>query len=386
MRKAASVILSIMLIMSFIGCSKSTSESTNTSRVHNPEDAIAIDTFSTENNDETIETAPPFEVSEPTYQVKECELDIDSNNHTIVGQYVDGDDYIISFDLTYYDYGVNEVGIYNAVPTNRLGMSPINILESDWNENSDEFIGAIQTFSTDEHRKELSVQCALTYENGAVDTNSDLLDIIAIINEYNRYTVFPYYCSYQYPIAEMNDSVSNEQHIYKQHSTSEQVNFVTLRTELDGLPIGLPLDNRHPVTRCRYGDYYGSFCGVDDSYTRGFYKSDIFTQVDFLYYNYDAELIEYSKASVKPIEECILNAVPGILNGYGSNNCDVYSAELVYIPFSVGADSLGYGNYDIVYLPVWAIYMISSSPSQTPTAAVAVYLNAITGELVSRGI
>lgn len=293
--------------------------------------------------------------------------------------------YVVDFDLTYYDYGVKEVSIYKGVPTKKIGMQPVDTLDTEWGENKDDALGAIKTFSNDEHRKELSVQCALTYNNGLVDSSEDLIDITSIITEYGSYKIFPHYSSYQYPVAEMNASVESDDYIYKMHKDTEQVNFVTIRTELDGLPIGVPFDNYNMEFELRFGDYYGSFFGIDDNYTRGFYKKETCTQIDFIYYNYNAELVDSSTATVMPLEECIMNSLPGIINNYGAGDCHVYAAELVYAPFSVGCNDITCWDFDAYYIPVWAVYMISSETPYNQTRANAIYLNAITGELISYG-
>lgn len=379
MRKEISLTLTLALLISLVGCNKSTAEPTETSSDNKSSNAIVIETYGTDNGEEVL---PTFDIHIPEYKVKDCELEVDTDNHTIKGQYVDRR-YTIDFDLTYYDYGVNEVSVYEGSPTKKLGKKPVSLLDTLWVENTDDYTGAITTFSNDEQRRELSIQSALTYKNEVVDSNEDVLEIIELINEYGKYNIFPYYCSYDYPIAAMNASVSNDWDIYNHHKDVEMVKFITLRTELGGLPIGIYRDNRFAQYMIRYGKYDGSFFDTDD-YDRGFYKASTCTQVDFIYYNYNADLIEESTVAVMPIESCILNVVPGIINIYGLGDCHVYAAELVYIPFYEGCDfNSEYYCLDPYFIPVWAIYVTSVGANNT--RAYAIYLNATTGELVSYG-
>ena len=87
-----------------------------------------------------------------------------------------------------------------------------------------------------------------------------------------------------------------------------------------------------------------------------------------------------------PLEECIENSLPGALaeaSMFG-NYCLVYGAELVYIPFSVGCSAVADWDFEVVFVPVWALYTYSYNSNIANASCI--FLNAFTGELVSSGL
>ena len=48
------------------------------------------------------------------------------------------------------------------------------------------------------------------------------------------------------------------------YDDNEYIEFTTVRTMMDGIPIGVPKDNDRLQLGIRYGDYYGSFFNFDD--------------------------------------------------------------------------------------------------------------------------
>lgn len=384
MKRIVSATLLLVMIINLTSCSKTSVETTESERVINSNAIVSIETKS----EDEAEVEPPFIVKTSDYNVQECDFVIDLEQHTITGIYddtaVNPNGCVITFNLKYFDYGVDEVSIYQALPSNKLGQSPIDIIDTGWVEGTDS-MSPLNVSNESVYRQDLSFNSSLSFNVCSTDTDDELLDLIDLINEYRSdgYNISSYYCEYMYPIADMNDNVSNEYNLYPISNEYETLKKVTLRTNINGIPVGVPSDNFVDQMLVRYGDYYGSISGVTDAYQRSLFNSNIATLVDFIYYNYALEQIESSKSSICPLDECIKNALPALIYESivsGTNKCEVYAAELVYIPFSDGYVGSEDNTYDVYMVPVWALYTVVNGFN---TRVNAIFINAMTGEVIS---
>lgn len=376
-RYVATLLITSMLLCS---CQNEVADITETSRNVKTYEPITIETLSEPEVGPLTETTyPTFETHQPEYEVASCDFDIDPINHTIKAYYDDTSDnldgYVIDIDLTYSGYDIDEVSIYEA-STGNFG-STINVNGTAWKEIYINGFGALYTLTFDENRKQLSVQAALTYTYNSNDEIDNARDIIELLDE--KYELYPFSITYTFPIAEMNKYEVDDFSFY--YDDNEYIEFTTVRTMMDGIPIGVPKDNDRLQLGIRYGDYYGSFFNFDDYHPD--YKNEN-TIVDFKYYQFEYETVSTGK--VIPLEECIDNALPGLVGeaySFAGNYCNAYAAELVYVPIRIGVQSLSDLNPSnkIMFLPVWAIYSISYGENGARSGAV--YLNAFTGELVS---
>lgn len=386
--------ISFVFILSFLICScqsdsNSTEITTDGTNLYAP---ISIETFSDESTsvvktDEESEepTYPTFETHKPEYDIAPCEFDIDIVNHTIKAHYDDTadkpDGCVVDINLLYSDYGVQQVSIIEATRNNSAPV--IKISDTEWEEKIYNGFGALYTFSPDEYRGQLSVQGALSFElvsDEEVENMSVILDLLD-----NEYDVFPVISKYTFPISEMKKYEEPDMDFSFYYLDEENIDYVTVRSIFDGLPVGIPFDNDRIQMRVRYGDYCGSFFNVHDDYETD-YKNES-TIIDFRYYAYDYEVV--STGEVIPLEQCIDNALPGLITeSYttGGNHCNAYFAELAYVPLRIGMYDMSDLNPNnvIFFVPVWAIYTVSYG--EFGTRASEVYLNAITGELVSYAI
>ncbi len=378
----ATVLISSML---FCACQNSTIDPPETSRDVKTYEPVTIETVSEPEVGPLTETTyPTFETHQPEYEVAACDFDIDPINHTIKAHYDDTadnpDGYIIDIDLTYYGYDIDEVSIYEASVGN-FGSS-INVNGTVWKEIILNGYGALYVLTSDENRQQLSYQAALTYTYTSNDEATNASEIIELLDE--KYELYPFVTSYTFPVAEMNKYEEDDFSFY--YDKEDYIEFITVRTMMDGIPIGVPKDNDRMQMGLRYGDLYGGFglALIEDDYWTSYKNEDTSTIVDFKYYEYEYETVSTGK--VIPLEECIDNALPGLVGeAYFSvgNYCNAYGAELVYVPIRIGVQSFSDFNpgNKIMFVPVWAIYSISYGDGGAWSSAV--FLNAFTGELVS---
>lgn len=337
-------------------------------------------------------TEGTFDVLYPEYELIACDFSFDPTDNHITAHYDDtgiGDGYIIDYDLYYEDYSVDTVSIYNATKINSMGQMSLGTEGDEWIQIIDSSSAVKNLFSCSQERINISSDIVSSYS--IIDSSSS--EIFSYLNE--DYELFPYCICYNYPVEEIFELDEQDEpfgiydypnNVSLSNDISVNLDKITIRTGIDGIPIGIPSDNRKITTSRMYGDYYGSVFGVDDDYCSGYISVDDNLLIDFLYYNYDLELIDGSSAQVVPLEECIDNSLPGALAeaSFTGNYCLVYGAELVYIPFSVGCSDVGDWEYDVIFVPVWALYTYSYDSISANTSCI--YLNAITGELVSGGI
>lgn len=382
----------IFFILLLTACADNHSEEPVDSRFEDI-NAIPIETISsTEATDSVSE-----HVVETSYSPADCNFDHDAVNHRINARYDDTannpDGYIIDYDLTYYEYDADQVAIYTTEGERERVIRRFSLTDSLWVNVLPYWPGALKTWSNDILRQESIYESALAYS--VTDLSSYDLGIL-LENLEEEYDVFPYAFIYPYPVKTMNDTnepderfglltPDNERTIG--FVASDDLKYITLRNSLDGIPIGVPYDNRTIMNRIYYGDLYGSInnAQVEDDYYHDYYNSSEELLVDFVYYNYlpDQSNVEY--VDYIPLDECIQNSISGVLlfaDRYSDHYCRVYAAELLYYPFQVGCEGTDDWSFDVNYVPVWALYVASYGSGMMYQAEVSVvYLNAINGEL-----
>lgn len=345
-------------------------------------------------SDETLDyiSEETHEIFYPVYDSAPCDFSCDTSEKHITAHYDDtgiGDGYIIDYDLYYYDYDVDTVSIYNATKANIMGQMSLGPDEAYWLHIVDPVPAVKNLNGCSNERIELS--------NDIINSFSvmDYSDSSVFRHLSEDYDLFPYGVHYFYPVLDIfaldepDEPFSVNGYIYFDPINDEittDLDKVTLRVELDGIPVGIPSDNHKITTNRMYGDLYGSVFGVEDDCKSGYISLENHLLVDFLYYNYDLEIIDGSTAEVMPLEECIENSLPGALaeaSMFG-NYCLVYGAELVYIPFSVGCSAVADWDFEVVFVPVWALYTYSYNSNIANASCI--FLNAFTGELVSSGL
>lgn len=349
-------------------------------------------------------TIPPFEVHESEYEAFDCLFSDDSDLCTITARYDDTDNnpngYVIDYDLTYYDYGAESVSVYTTDKLNTVISIPLDRLESQWTEVTTLSSGVLSTVSDSGERQESLYNSALDYVVAGIDSDPDISELAGVIMD--KYDLFDEYFSYPYPVETMNNTEVEGEYFYLTSPTgvsnieftyTDALRFVVLRDSLHGLPVGVPSENEIPYHRIRYGNYYGSLMNLHrdiDGCQTDFYSVEANILVDYI--NYRREAVSPCEDSVKPIPliDCIENSINGIL--YIASQSDnhysrVYAAELVYLPFAVNCSGPDYWDYEIYYVPVWAIYTVSEDlGTMYPARVAVVYLNAMNGELVSHGL
>lgn len=354
--------------------------------------AIPIETYSEHNN--LLQTEAEFEQS--SYSVVPCVFECDVDTNRIYTRYDDTssneEGYVIDYDLTYYDYGVHKVSLYRA---SHIDVPPADILNDEaWIPVTSYAFGVLRTWSHNEERQESIFNSAVNYSIDDIESFPLLESLVADIDD--QYSLFDCYFAYPYPVGIMNmisdDDVFSMTRLDdgEELMVNEDLVFITLRDSLGGLPIGVPNDNRASFNRISYGDIYGSIDSMIDEYYCDYYDSDESILIDYIHPSYDYQLIEDSTGSVMPLDQCIQNSIGGILlkaDNYGNHYCYAYAAELVYIPFLVGSDGFGSGYTEVDFVPVWAIYIAAYGGGGVYQAETSVvYLNATTGELLSRGL
>ncbi len=384
------------IFSSCAGFDKTSAESSNSERVL--ASGIPIQTFSSEEtiSDNTVETSEPFEVNVPQYDLAECEFKIDSVTKHISAHYDDteqkgNEGYIVDYDLQYVDYGVDTVSVYSAERSSDVAVHYMPIEDTLWMEIIDSMPKACRWCSMEKEKRTMINDALLSYRIDNINDVTELRDLSELLDE--NYDIFPYVTSYKYPL----DRIIEENHdpdtsyLYTESKNYDSViegdiTRYTLRTELDGLPIGVPEENRLVSTKEKYGDYYGSIWGVDDDYLRNFYSDDSGCVVDVIFYNYNVTGTLQDNLKVMPLEDCICNSLYGALHEALSSNshyCCVYGAELIYLPFSENCTEIGDWNYNVIFVPMWAIYTVVDGDYLNSST---IYLNAVTGELVSYGL
>lgn len=359
--------------------------------------------ISIETNPYVEETSKIDDFSEyiyvPTRELSACDFDVDNDTHKISAHYDDSDLYgeygiAVDYDLFYEDYGVTEVAVYRAERSNSLAMHNIDLEDTNWIRVNDPSEGV--TFASidvnNQERMDISFNAALSFSIEDIDSNEAISDLATRLEEY--YLISSNLAYFDYPLGRVNQlDVSQESfritdannfYDYGSEVTSD-VREYYLRSYIDRLPVGSVSEAVMLQLRVFYGDYFGSFFGIDDSFTEGFFLEDEGIFVNFISYNYENYEVEGDVCTVVPLEECIDNSLYGVLRrADGASRANVYAAELIYVPLAENSTGFGDFSYDVLFVPVWALYIVYENSNGVQGGEV--FLNAMTGELVGHGI
>lgn len=333
MKKIALCVSFMFLVGLFSACS---SEETTT-QTREYFDVVSLDEISVESTMGTSETT-----EEETYILDD--LIYDFTSHRLNATYED-DYYTINFDVLVRDYGVTETPVYSA---------EINY----------------QTNTRHNFGSEWSADFELYKLNGVSDEEA----------ETNFASALEYF--------ENTDSMDNRVYSYFRTNNTIISNICVIRSLLNGLPLGEADYYPLSVRRLSYGDYFGNLniAGSTDINVYLF-KSNA---IRVIHYDYSNLMETGEMVAVIPLEDCIGNSISHIISSANSIGCgeiDVYYAELIYVPLTIGNESDGYEpvyNPDIRFVPVWALYVYPQS--ETAGYMNNVYLNALTGEVLEYGL
>jgi len=307
------------------------------------------------------------------------DLSIDYSNGIITGECL-YNNVLLTFNCSYSDYDISQVYVYSSEKTDN--PSSIMALPDGCDYcNNDIFI---YSYSTDDFDREIASAIAGSF-GFSDESDPGIEEMIAdFTNEYGFTT-----SSAVYNIDESDQFTDVMNQI-----TSDNVEMldvyskVVLREDLSGLPIGVPTEVNNIYPHIEYEGNDGClFLGINDLYEEDIFYPEQRKDVDVVIYGFENYQIVSGPYDVVPLEDCITNAVPG-LSGVSMIPCAstglVYGAELVYVPFSVGMSGLEdmWGDYEVEFIPVWAIYVVSGT-GENDTGSIragVVYLNAITGE------
>ena len=393
-----SILITGAILMS--GCADTTatteSETTHTERVLDSGIPITTIDVSASETEEYIE--------ETHYAISECEFDIDTDNHHISGCYDDGN-YVVEYNLDYYDYGVDTVNNYSSSASSEIGQKHVSAGESWILVNTT--LSSLLTLNDDTmgHNRTMVHNTLDSWTVTSIDENEQVAELAALLGEH--YNLHSCVSRIEYDLSGILDSDCSLSD-YGIRLSKDDMNFTsmtdtvtsnitkyTLRETLDGLPIGVQSDNDNDRNLPQYEDYihyasYGDMVGHmpvhRDEYRPDFYSQENQIIVDMLNCKLtDFEVLQEGMP-VMPLEQCISNSISGAIyeaSRTGTNSAYVYGAELVYLPFISGEESIVYYGDSYLLFPYWAIYVTAEGRDRYTTE---ILINAVTGELVSHGM
>ena len=370
----------ISLACSIIGCTRSTSSESVDDYILQ---SSAIELVTADNYDPHED----YEIIPYSYDSIDCDFTIDTTNHHIKANYVYGD-IIIDYDMPYFDYGVKEAGIYSAKSNGPATKYSLDTGD-EWKEVVIDTYHFFRVAITSRERMDVVLNSLGSFDCITINDDERLEQLIKCIGDYMD--VFPYANKFAYDMSEYKNRAADDVYIsvfspftIYTNKLSEDSNLtkLTIRENLDGLPIGYLVDNSNSTFRRIYGDYYGGIAGKEDIWLDDFYSVDYETAIDVVYYNFGQFALVEDKASIVPIEDCIQNTIPEIIDS-GINHYYVYGAELTYVPFSIGRNGFVDAATNVVFVPVWAVYYVKDV-SYGYIDSSTVFINAYTGKLLDK--
>ncbi len=328
-----------------------------------------------------------YETVEAPYTPHECEFDIDPNRNTISAHYEDGGR-TIDYDLKFYDYGVTEAGVYSSSARTNVASRPLDIGDGWFTVVFDDYMYSKTIDVTNEDRINCVVESLSSYGSIHISENENVLTVAESLGEI--IDVFPYAQTFEYNMSEYDNRSENDtyvtlyspnvDYVYQLSSDTNLTRYV-LRENLNGLPVGE--SEGHTISsRIEYGDYRGSISNMyGDVWQNDCSYPEDSLAVDIRYYNFDSYELEGDLTPIVPLTECVSNSLIDLGN-WGFEHAYVYGAELIYIPFSKGANSAFEPADEVIFVPVWALYYtgIENNTGDHYLNRGAVYLNAFTGE------
>ncbi len=389
--KTISILLGSAVL--FTACSSSaTSTDTTTHTERILESGTPISTFSS--SEIVEETEETFPIRETEYVTSECDFTIDPESHHITATYDDGN-YIIDYDLYYYDYGVTTVNIYSCEENSQIGQRHIDTSDR-WTLIGSNLRNIINGPIMSQNYEDIINNTVNSADVVPSDEIPEISELIPLIGEkYNLDTnvsriVFNFSdfinSGINFDDMGINILTDNQLATNLTDTINGDITLYTLRETIDGLPVGIPGYSFAGYSRIRYGEFEGSTVWSEDVYWGDFYDQDNEIIVDIRNYNLIINEAVSSNLPVMPLEECIQNSINGAIHDaffLGSNHAQVFAAELVYFPFEEGCSGALDFSYNTYMCPFWVLHVVSSGDD---VRTEAILLNAVTGELVSYGL
>lgn len=383
--------ITVLLISIFMvsSCSLNSANDSDTVEINEPtQSVISLDELPSEvTESEYIEPIDQLSL----YLAADCEFTIDGNH--VEARYDDGL-YAIDYDFYYHDYDVSQVSIFSVDNSTAFQEYRNSELPDGWQLATSKDSLFIYDSDTDvcfpgESSCASAIVDSVVLEN--IDINESIFPIFNVINNY--IDCFPYVIGYEFTASE-TISLSNLISIYSRigndllaDSESCSVTKYIMREQLEGLPVSISDTNLYLQNKVHFNELYGSIPSGTDRFTDDFYNSDESVVIDVVYTNFENIVSDGDRYSVYPLEQCveetILPVIREITYPYPADSAHVYFAELIYLPFGDGYIDITDFDYDIKLVPVWAFYYYSEHDDQIMKSG-AVYVNAITGEPVTR--
>lgn len=302
------------------------------------------------------------------HEIVDWDISYDDSINYLCGIYSD-DEFTLTYDMNWYDYDISNVAIYSSTY-----VLPNYIQVDNWN--------------------------LLNYQNRTVPEVSrcsieDVPELSDFISEYypsynlfDKVTIVNYYSDGNNTSKRFLKVFDDGEDISSEFSGDDTIFFV--REQLNGLPLGCELYNylnlRH-FSKMFYLDEYGTISYYPYSSVNSYYNYDLGCFFNISLYNRSDLYPVKENLSVLPITECIKNSVPSILESLstdGFQNAEVYSAELMYVMFTINCYAPWDIPVDVLYIPVWEVSYYSENNNRFLYGSV--FIDALTGESLNPGL